>query len=186
MFPDWPLMNGSLFPTAHRRATSSRTSCTATWRRVARARRGSRRSRPGARSARIRPSSGSPLAAYPTDPGDRRGAPGLHPLADWTQTLHVALGALLWGLPVALAAAGYYEARQPAATAAGGAADDGADATASAPDSARPDTVRAYVALTKPRIIELLLVTTVPAMVLATREVPGHDWPTGAGWRSGR
>jgi protoheme IX farnesyltransferase len=35
------------------------------------------------------------------------------------------------------------------------------------------DTVRAYIALTKPRIIELLLVTTVPAMVLATREVPG-------------
>ncbi len=31
----------------------------------------------------------------------------------------------------------------------------------------------AYVALTKPRIIELLLVTTVPAMVLATRDVPG-------------
>ena len=33
--------------------------------------------------------------------------------------------------------------------------------------------------LTKPRIIELLLVTTVPAMVLATREVPGMpmaDW----------
>ena len=33
--------------------------------------------------------------------------------------------------------------------------------------------VMAYVALTKPRIIELLLVTTVPAMVLATRDVPG-------------
>ncbi len=33
--------------------------------------------------------------------------------------------------------------------------------------------VGAYVALTKPRIIELLLVTTVPAMVLATRDVPG-------------
>jgi protoheme IX farnesyltransferase len=35
------------------------------------------------------------------------------------------------------------------------------------------------VALTKPRIIELLLVTTVPAMVLATRELPGIqvvDW----------
>jgi protoheme IX farnesyltransferase len=32
------------------------------------------------------------------------------------------------------------------------------------------------VALTKPRIIELLLVTTVPAMVLATREVPGIAW----------
>ncbi len=33
--------------------------------------------------------------------------------------------------------------------------------------------IRAYVALTKPRIIELLLVTTVPAMVLAARGFPG-------------
>ncbi|GAA3636839.1 heme o synthase [Kineosporia mesophila] len=33
-------------------------------------------------------------------------------------------------------------------------------------------TVLAYVALTKPRIIELLLVTTVPAMMLAERGVP--------------
>ena len=32
--------------------------------------------------------------------------------------------------------------------------------------------VRALVALTKPRIIELLLVTTVPAMLLAQRGVP--------------
>ena len=50
--------------------------------------------------------------------------------------------------------------------------------TASGADGeARPatagDTIRAYVALTKPRIIELLLVTTVPAMVLAARDVPG-------------
>ena len=34
------------------------------------------------------------------------------------------------------------------------------------------ETVSAYVALTKPRIIELLLVTTVPAMLLAARGVP--------------
>ena len=33
-------------------------------------------------------------------------------------------------------------------------------------------TVRAYVALTKPRIIELLLVTTVPTMVVADRGIP--------------
>lgn len=33
-------------------------------------------------------------------------------------------------------------------------------------------TVRAYVALTKPRIIELLLVTTLPVMVLAERGLP--------------
>jgi heme o synthase len=36
----------------------------------------------------------------------------------------------------------------------------------------RRDVVRAYVALTKPRIIELLLVTTVPTMVLAVRGIP--------------
>ena len=33
-------------------------------------------------------------------------------------------------------------------------------------------TVRAYVAVTKPRIIELLLITTLPAMVLAQRGLP--------------
>ena len=33
-----------------------------------------------------------------------------------------------------------------------------------------------YVALTKPRIIELLLITTIPAMVLATRDLPGVNW----------
>ncbi|MFV1961390.1 MAG: protoheme IX farnesyltransferase, partial [Acidimicrobiia bacterium] len=33
--------------------------------------------------------------------------------------------------------------------------------------------VAAYVALTKPRIIELLLITTVPAMVLAADGWPG-------------
>jgi protoheme IX farnesyltransferase len=44
---------------------------------------------------------------------------------------------------------------------------------ARAPASGRPvDTLRAYIALTKPRIIELLLVTTVPTMVLAQRGVP--------------
>ncbi|HEY8921614.1 MAG TPA: heme o synthase [Candidatus Limnocylindria bacterium] len=34
------------------------------------------------------------------------------------------------------------------------------------------ETLRAYLALTKPRIIELLLVTTVPTMVLAQRGIP--------------
>ena len=47
--------------------------------------------------------------------------------------------------------------------------------TTGAPSVPRPDrrrTVAAYVALTKPRIIELLLVTTVPVMFLAERGVP--------------
>ena len=46
-----------------------------------------------------------------------------------------------------------------------------------ATSSRRSDTVRAYVALTKPRIIELLLITTIPAMVLATRDLPGMNVP---------
>src|ERR1039458_5035779 len=33
--------------------------------------------------------------------------------------------------------------------------------------------LRAYVALTKPRIIELLLVTTLPTMVVAAKGIPG-------------
>ena len=41
------------------------------------------------------------------------------------------------------------------------------------------DTVRAYVALMKPRIIELLLVTTVPTMVLAQGGIPS-PWLVGA------
>jgi heme o synthase len=109
-------------------------------------------------------------------------------LAPWTQTLHVALGALLWGGAVALASAAYYEARTAQAGAgatsreASSPTGDPGEAGEAGDGSGRAtvgDQVRAYVALTKPRIIELLLVTTVPAMVLATREVPGlplSDW----------
>ncbi len=97
-------------------------------------------------------------------------------LAAWTQTLHVALGALSWALMIAVAVAAYYTARVTPAIGSG--LTPGAGRTAPGGDGeARPattaDTIRAYVALTKPRIIELLLVTTVPAMVLAARDVPG-------------
>jgi len=47
-----------------------------------------------------------------------------------------------------------------------------AEATVGGPVQSRLDVVRAYVALTKPRIIELLLVTTVPTMMLAARGMP--------------
>jgi protoheme IX farnesyltransferase len=42
----------------------------------------------------------------------------------------------------------------------------------SRPPGAPAGRLRAYVGLTKPRIIELLLITTVPAMIAAQREVP--------------
>ena len=98
-------------------------------------------------------------------------------LSDWSQTLHLALGAVIWGGTVALAVASYYTARLATARATtdGGSASvvGGGDEAAKPPRAA--DTIRAYIALTKPRIIELLLVTTVPAMVLATRDVPGME-----------
>ena len=51
----------------------------------------------------------------------------------------------------------------------------GVDATPLAHAVTWKDKTRAYVALTKPRIIELLLVTTVPAMVLAWRFTDGLE-----------
>ena len=118
-------------------------------------------------------------------------------LSGWTQTLHVALGASIWSALVGLAVVAYYTARTaPVATSAlpgqgagsGSSSDErrpvgstiafavGAPLASPAVGSAgstRRASVRAYIALTKPRIIELLLVTTVPAMVLASRQVPG-------------
>ena len=56
------------------------------------------------------------------------------------------------------------------------------------------ETVLAYLALTKPRVIELLLVTAIPAMLLADRgtvnpllilnTLIGGIWPPGAPTRS--
>ncbi len=85
-------------------------------------------------------------------------------LSEWSQTLHLALGTLIWGLLAALAVAAHYEARVGVSAGAGDTATEGTRTF--------QDSVRAYVALTKPRIVELLLVTTVPAMVLAQRGIP--------------
>ena len=109
------------------------------------------------------------------------GAQVLTRLAEWTQTLHLALGATIWAMLAGLAVTSYYNARAGAGAgvAAGGATDRDSD-TASTVARTTGDSIRAYIALTKPRIIELLLVTTVPAMVLATRDLPGSvagvDW----------
>jgi len=75
---------------------------------------------------------------------------------------HLALGAALWGGSVWLLLAGrrlrVADVRRAAAP--------------SAPEPGPIETVRAYIALMKPRIIELLLITTVPTMVLAAAGVP--------------
>jgi protoheme IX farnesyltransferase len=101
-------------------------------------------------------------------------------LAPWSQTLHLAFGATIWGLLAGLAIVSYYTARTTSPAAFGGGigsiGHDPDAGEAAAATRTRGDSIRAYIALTKPRIIELLLVTTVPAMVLATREVPGIAW----------
>jgi protoheme IX farnesyltransferase len=94
------------------------------------------------------------------------GANVLTDLATWARATHVAMSALIWATVVALAMAARVEP-------AGDRAPE--PATGDAEDVRPPsmgDTIRAYVALTKPRIIVLLLIITVPAMVLAAGTMP--------------
>lgn len=115
----------------------------------------------------------------------------LERMAPWTRTLHLALGALIWASLVGLVVVAYYGARTGVVLGSrglgrqgGGAIRDVGPTSAAGlgtgqqvPPTAAPamgwrETVRAYLALTKPRIIELLLITTVPAMILAARGLP--------------
>ena len=187
VFPDWPLMNGSLIPLSGTTDPLARPLYEAmAWHRyvagivlvfvwiAAYAAWRTQRSRPTVLRLAL-----ALAVVYPVQVVIG-GLQVLTQLADWTQTLHLALGAILWALAAALATTSYYEARVavtatiPAPGGDTGPSDpDGGNGGEGAPGRTRGDTVRAYVALTKPRIIELLLITTVPAMVLATRDVPG-------------
>jgi heme o synthase len=92
-------------------------------------------------------------------------------LEAWAVALHLALGAAIWALLVGALFLAYFEARTAVAL-------DRPAGVASLRQRERSslrERVGAYVALTKPRIVELLLVTTVPAMVLAARGVPPLD-----------
>jgi protoheme IX farnesyltransferase len=96
--------------------------------------------------------------------------------APWSVVAHVALSALIWGSLVALATVSRrLSGPRPVETRAAA-----AEATAPAAEAVEPATagrtsggaVASYVQLTKPRIVLLLLITTVPAMVLAAGTVP--------------
>ncbi|MGZ6296274.1 MAG: heme o synthase [Candidatus Limnocylindrales bacterium] len=109
-------------------------------------------------------------------------------LASWAVTLHVALGAAIWALLLGAAVYAYCEARRPVVAPTSGTPSPGSTpgdrrpepgqaasptvAAAVAQSTTRLATLRAYVALTKPRIIELLLITTVPAMIFAAKGIP--------------
>jgi heme o synthase len=92
-------------------------------------------------------------------------------LAAWAVALHLALGAAIWALLAGATFVGWFEAKVASAPAAATGGDPPPGRRAAEPAALR-DRIGAYVALTKPRIIELLLVTTVPAMVLAARGLP--------------
>jgi protoheme IX farnesyltransferase len=180
IFPDWPLMGGSLAP-----ALTEVTSAHVLHRWVAGlvglivlaiavAARLTQRDRPALVRLSI---AAAVLFAVQIAIG---GAQVLTRLEAWTQTLHLALGAVIWATLAGLTVTSYLTARA-AAMQPDGTHPDADDVGNPAGSRTTGDTIRAYVALTKPRIIELLLVTTVPAMVLATRELPGAtrgvDWP---------
>jgi protoheme IX farnesyltransferase len=171
VFPDWPLMNGTPFPAMdafnaphviHRWAAVVvglvvAAATLVAWR--ARAR------RPWvARAA-------ATAAALYVVQAVVGGLQVFTDLSAWSQVLHLSLGAAIWSLLVAAAVLAHYAARMEAEPAALRAPDTDV-AASSSPGPSGVDVLRAYVALTKPRIIELLLVTTVPTMVLAARGIP--------------
>jgi protoheme IX farnesyltransferase len=86
-------------------------------------------------------------------------------LATWPRALHVGMSAAIWACVVAVAVVARREPadreRAPAS-----------DVEAAPERAALGDTITAYYRLTKPRIIVLLLITTLPAMVLAQGGMP--------------
>jgi heme o synthase len=90
-------------------------------------------------------------------------------LKPWAVVLHVAFAVLIWATAVALATAAWGRAWSGAAGHPEPVVDETGDAVGA--PSAR-DTITAYYRLTKPRIIVLLLITTVPAMMLAAGGMP--------------
>ncbi|MEO8475608.1 MAG: heme o synthase [Actinomycetota bacterium] len=89
-------------------------------------------------------------------------------LRPWAVVLHVAFAVLIWATLVALATL----TRGRLRSSSGDVEPFIDDAGSQAPPASVRDTITAYYRLTKPRIIVLLLITTVPAMILAARGVP--------------
>ncbi len=87
-------------------------------------------------------------------------------LRPWAVVAHVALSVLIWATVVALATVASRLAT------AGPHPDEEAEGEAGAERPSLRDTVTAYYRLTKPRIVLLLLITTVPAMLLAAEGLP--------------
>ncbi len=161
-YADFPLMNGSLVPTvvgseqaAHlaHRAMSLVVVGLVAWTAVATFR---------ATDARLPRRLAAWMSVLVVVQIALGGANVLSQLSAFFVVPHLAVGAALWGLAVGQLLA-VRRLRPSELRVRAGAADR---------EPGPMDAVRAYVALTKPRIIELLLVTTVPTMVLAQGAIP--------------
>lgn len=200
VFPDWPLFDGRLLPTfstdpdlaalqmshfAHRVVAAMVgaivvAAIVAAWR----AARGVAARTPTSSAADGGPSAGSArvlalagtaavLYAIQVVVGAMQIWTTLEP---WAVSLHLALGAVIWVLLVAATLQEWFDVRTATVgsqASPSGNQGHGPDVPGPRGSSRLRDRLGAYVALTKPRIIELLLITTLPAMVLAWREVTG-------------
>ena len=177
VFPDWPLMNGSLLPglsTADAPHVIHRWAAVVTGLLLVAALIAVWRQRAGYPVAAALALTAGVLFALEALVG---GLQVLTGLAVWTQIAHLALAEGVWGLLVAATLLSVYrptlETQPQSGSPSRAAAADLGRSVMSAPPQAPPSQrLRAYLALTKPRIIELLLVTTIPTMVLAQRGIP--------------
>ena len=187
VFDDWPLFNGQLLPSLssdpvlanlqmahflHRIVAALvgvfvLVAAGVVWRRVRAARTGGGRV-PGGETILALVGTAAALYAIQVVIGALQITTAL---AAWAVALHLALGALIWALILGAAFISYFETRL-AETPAG---DELPEQPTPKPAATVGERIKAYVALTKPRIIELLLVTTVPAMFLAAHGVPRLD-----------
>ncbi|HUP83192.1 MAG TPA: heme o synthase [Candidatus Limnocylindria bacterium] len=186
VFPDWPLFNGQLLPSfaadpalaalqvahfLHRIVAALvgvfvLAAAWLVWRRVRAARRAGA-PLPGGEALLALVGTAAALYAVQVIVGALQITTQL---ASWAVALHLALGAAIWALLVSAVFVAYFAARAAESTV--GATSGESVAPGSHHQPSLRDRVGAYVGLTKPRIIELLLVTTVPAMFLAARGVP--------------
>lgn len=170
VFTDWPLMDGRLVPAlggaatvmfAHRVLAAS-TFLLVIWTAI-RARTMASRSRDLVRL--------STLALVLFAAQILSGAANVWTrLRPWAVVLHVALSVLIWSTLVALATVSRLLVRrrpegEPATP-------ESTGGTGSTGGGDLRETIGAYVRLTKPRIVVLLLITTVPAMILADGGLP--------------
>jgi heme o synthase len=167
VFTDWPTMDGRLVPTLGgaatamflHRALAAIAMLLVLWTAIR------ARSAPGRRDVLVRLSTTAlVLFAAQILVGAANVWTRLQP---WAVVAHVALSVLIWATVVALATASKIADASTAPE-----PDAGSDEHATEDRPSLRDTVTAYYRLTKPRIVLLLLITTVPAMLLAAEGLP--------------